>query len=439
VKRDDRAVFIISPIFSYFLNVGDKKMAVQIVAPKLGMSMSDVKMVEWKAKEGDWVEKGNVVLVIETEKTEWNVEAGASGFLHILVQEGVKAKIGQVVALIAETKEELEKLQKETPREPLTGEARETPPAEPVQPKPGITEIEAGERERIRISPIARKMAEEHMLDIMRIKGTGPDGRIMKEDIEKAIEEEEKVMASPKEVTPALYQGRRVKETIPLKGMREVIAERMYSSLSSSAQLTMMGEFDTTELGKLREAFLGQEKVIGVKITYTEIMVYIIARALKDHPDINVSLIEDEIKVWEDINIGVAVALGKEGLIVPVVKQADNKSLVEISQEVKSLVEKARSKKILPDEVTGGTFTLTSVGAIGVSYYQTPIINQPESAILGTGPIMEKPAVKKGQIMIAPMMPYSVTFDHRVINGFGAEQFLAKLKELVENPGLLLL
>ena len=120
-------------------------MAVQIVAPKLGMSVSDVKMVEWKAKEGDWVEKGNVVLVIETEKTEWMVEAGVSGFLHILVQEGVKAKIGQVVGLIAETKEELEKLQKETPREPLTGEARETPLSKPVQPKPGITEIEAGE------------------------------------------------------------------------------------------------------------------------------------------------------------------------------------------------------------------------------------------------------------------------------------------------------
>lgn len=413
-------------------------MAVQIVAPKLGMSISDVKIVEWKVKEGDWVEKGNVVLVIETEKTEWNVEAGASGFLHILTQEGVKAKIGQVIGLIAETKEELEKLQKETLREPLTGGARETPSAEPVQLKPGTSEIEIGERERIRISPIARKMAEEHMLDIMRIKGTGPDGRIIKEDIEKAVQDE-KVMASPKEVTPSLYQGRRVKKTIPLKGMREVIAERMHSSLSSSAQLTMMGEFDTTELGKLREAFLGQEKWIGVKITYTEIMVYIISRALKDYPDINVSLIENEVKVWEDINIGVAVALGKDGLIVPVVKQADNKSLVEISREVKSLVEKARSKKILPDEVTGGTFTLTSVGAIGVSYYQTPIINQPESAILGTGPIMEKPVVRKGQIVIAPMMPYSLTFDHRVINGFGAEEFLAKLRELVENPGLLLL
>jgi pyruvate/2-oxoglutarate dehydrogenase complex dihydrolipoamide acyltransferase (E2) component len=281
-------------------------------------------------------------------------------------------------------------------------------------------------------------MAEEHMLDITRIKGTGPDGRIIKEDIERAIEEKKKVPAPPEEGTSALYQGRRIRETISLKGMRRVIAERMHSSLSGSAQLSFLGEFDATELVKLREAFLNKEKVIGAKITYTEILVYILARALKDHPDINVSLIENEIKIWEDINIGVAVALGKEGLLVPVVKQADKKSLIEISQEVKSLVERTRGGKILPDEVTGGTFTLTSVGAIGVSYYQTPVINQPESAILGTGPIMEKPVVKHGQIVIASMMPYSLTFDHRVINGFGAEQFLARLKELVENPGLLL-
>jgi pyruvate dehydrogenase E2 component (dihydrolipoamide acetyltransferase) len=415
-----------------------KRMVLEIVVPKLGMGMGDVTMVEWKAQEGEKVEKGNVVLLIETEKTEWNVEAGASGFLHILVMEGVKAKIGQVVGLIAETREELEKLQKETPGELLTGEIKEAPSAETAQGKPGAARVEAGGRERIRISPVARKMAEEHRLDITRIQGTGPEGRIVKEDIEKAIEEQKREAIPSKEGTPA-YQGRRVKETIRLKGMRKVIAERMHSSLSSSAQLTMMGEFDVTEIVKLREAFLDQEKVIGVKITYTEILVYAIARALRDHPDINVSLFDNEIKVWEDINIGVAVALGKEGLLVPVVKQADKKSLLEISREVKNLVEKARGGKILPDEVTGGTFTLTSVGAIGVSYFQTPVINQPESAILGTGPIMEKPVVKNGQIVIAPMMPYSLTFDHRVINGFGAEQFLVSLKGLVETPGLLLL
>jgi pyruvate/2-oxoglutarate dehydrogenase complex dihydrolipoamide acyltransferase (E2) component len=279
-------------------------------------------------------------------------------------------------------------------------------------------------------------MAEEHMIDIMRVSGTGPDGRIVKEDIERAIEEQKKVAVPSEEGVPA-YQGRRLRERIPLKGMRRVIAERMHGSLSGSAQLSFLGEFDATELVNLREASLSKEKEIGVKITYTEILVYAISRALKDHPDINVSLFENEIKVWEDINIGVAVALGKEGLLVPVVKQADKKSLIEISQEVKGLVEKTRAAKILPDEVTGGTFTLTSVGSIGVSYFQTAIINQPESAILGTGPIVEKPVVKNGQITIAPMMPYSLTIDHRVINGFGAEQFLTRLKELIETPGLL--
>jgi pyruvate dehydrogenase E2 component (dihydrolipoamide acetyltransferase) len=173
-------------------------MAVQIVAPKLGMSMSDVTMVEWKVKEGEEVEKGTVVLVIETEKTEWNVEAGASGFLHILVQERAKAKIGQVVGLIAESREELEILQKEPPRESLIGETKlkessllETAHVGPL----------AGEGERIRISPIARKMAEEQMIDITRIKGTGPDGRIVKEDIEKALETQRKGAVSPEEVT----------------------------------------------------------------------------------------------------------------------------------------------------------------------------------------------------------------------------------------------
>jgi pyruvate dehydrogenase E2 component (dihydrolipoamide acetyltransferase) len=413
-------------------------MAVQIVAPKLGMSMSDVTVVEWKVEEGEKVEKGTVVLVIETEKTEWSVEAEASGFLHVLVQEGTKAKIGQVVGLIAETNEELEKLRGETPQA-FAADGKKVPSAEAVGGKPEVAGIAKGEGERIRISPVARKMAEEQMVDIAHVKGTGPDGRIVKEDIEKVLEELKKAPVPPEKVAHVLYQGRKLKETIPLRGMRRVIADRMISSLLNSAQLSFLGKFDATELIQFRKALLNREKALGVNVTYTEILVYMIARALQDHPDINVSLIENEMKVWEDINIGVAVALGKEGLLVPVVKHADKKSLKEISQEVKSLVEKARGGKILPDEVTGGTFTLTSIGAVGVSDYQTPVINQPESAILGTGPIKEEPVVKSGQIVIAPTMPYSLTVDHRVINGFGAEQFLASLKEMVETPGLLLL
>lgn len=411
-------------------------MVIPIVAPKLGMSMSDVTLVEWKVKEGEKVERGDIVLVIETEKTEWNVEAGATGFLHILAQEGSKAKIGQVVGLIAETLEEFESLQKETAPLPLRAEAMEIHPSGADQTT--RIAIESEGRERIRISPIARKMAEEHRIDISQIKGSGPEGRIVKEDIEKAVEEKKKESALGKETPAPLYQGRRLKETLPLKGMRKAIAERMTASLSGSAQLSFLGEFDATELVKLRETLSSKEKETGVRMTYTEILVFILARALRDHPDMNVSLIENEIKVWEDINIGIAVALGKEGLLVPVVKQADKKSLIEISKEVKGLVERTREGKILPEEVTGGTFTLTSLGSIGVSYFQTPVINPPESAILGTGPIIERPVVKQGQIVIAPMMPYSLTFDHRVINGFGAEQFLKRLKELIETPGLLL-
>jgi pyruvate/2-oxoglutarate dehydrogenase complex dihydrolipoamide acyltransferase (E2) component len=168
-------------------------------------------------------------------------------------------------------------------------------------------------------------------------------------------------------------------------------------------------------------------------------MVFIVARALKTNPSINCSLIDNEIKIWEDINIGVAVALDEEGLIVPVVKNADEMSLVQVSRTVKDLSEKAQKGTLVPDEVTGGTFTLSTVGRQAESRFQTPILNQPESAILGVGAIADRAVVKDGQIVIRPIMPYSFTFDHRVINGFGAELFMKNIREIVETPDLLLL
>ena len=408
------------------------------------MTMAQATLTEWKAKEGDWVEKGSVVLVIETEKVAWDIAAGALGFLHILFEEGCEIMANTVVGLIAETKEELEMLQREQPRIVYSTGVKEVPRPESFSVTPtvaigGISKANPDIREQIRISPVARKIAEENMLDITQIKGTGPGGRVVKEDIEKAIEERKRgeipSTAGPAEV----YQGRRVKATIPLKGMRKAIAEHMYRSLASSAQMTLFGEFDASEFVRLKGNLAGEEERIGTRITYTEIMVFIIAKALRDHSDINCSLIDNEIKVWDDINVGVAVALGKEGLIVPVVKNADQKSLVEISKITKVLIEKAQTGKLMPDDVTGGTFTLTSMGAAGVTFFQTPIINQLESAILGIGPIREKPMVRDGQIVIGPVLTYSLTFDHRVINGFGAEQFLGRLWELLNNPGLLLL
>jgi pyruvate dehydrogenase E2 component (dihydrolipoamide acetyltransferase)/2-oxoglutarate dehydrogenase E2 component (dihydrolipoamide succinyltransferase) len=415
-------------------------MADYIRIPKLGMAAERAILIEWMAKEGEWVEKGIVILAIEEEKTGWEITAEDSGFLHILVQEGDEVPVNSIVGVIAKTKEELEALRKE---KPIVTELKEAPPAEAPKAAVGaVFEVKTTGGERFAISPLARKMAEEHMIDITRIKGTGPEGRIVKEDIERAIEEKKKRPVPLEEIPPSLYQGKRVKETIPLKGMRKTIAEHMHRSLSVSAQVTTIAEFDVADLVKLRESLLRQEKTIGTRITYTEILVFIISKALKDHPLINSSLIDNEIKIWEDINIGVAVGLGEKGdkgLIVPVIKNADQKSLVELSKIIKSLAEKAQAGKLMPDDVTGGTFTLTSLGGRGIGLYQTPIINQPEAAILGVGRIRDRAVVKDGQIVIAPIMPCSITVDHRIIDGVIVENFLGRLQELIENTGLLLL
>jgi pyruvate dehydrogenase E2 component (dihydrolipoamide acetyltransferase) len=411
-------------------------MAEYIAIPKLGMSMTEATLVEWRVKEGDHVEKGDIVLVIETEKTKWEVEASAAGFVHIMVAEDVKAPVGRVVGLIAANKEELATLQKEPPREMFTTtpEPSKAPVAQAATPAPAAKAVE---EKPIRISPVARRMAEENMIDITTVVGTGPDGRIVREDIERAIEARKKPAAAPA-VPAAVYEGKKVKTTIPLKGMRRAIAEHMQRSLSVSAQLTSMGEIDMTEMVRLRNSLVEQEQKLGTRITYTDIFVLAVAKVLKEHSIINSSLIDNEIRIWEEINIGVAVAV-EEGLIVPVVKNADHKSLVEISQEVKTLVEKSRAGKLMPDDVAGGTFTITNLGAFGGGYgFGTPIINQPQVAILGTGAITERPVVRQEQIVIRPIMTYSFTFDHRVVDGAPAGRFMAALTQLLENPALLL-
>jgi len=416
-------------------------MAVYVPIPKLGMTMKKAKLVEWKAEEGDWVEKGAIVLVIETEKVNWEIEAEASGFLHILVEEDNEALVSQVVGIICETKEELEAQQKESPKEifntvPEITECQksEAPPSEATAP----ATVKTKQEEHIRISPVARKMAEENMIDIATVTGTGPGGRIVKEDIESEIRNRGKAVTPAVRAGTDIYDGKKVKNIIPLKGIRKTIAERLHHSLSLSAQLTVMGEFDMTEVVRLRKSLLAQEEVIGTRISYTDILVFVLSRALKDNPIINSSLIDDEIKMWEDINIGVAFSLGEEGLIVPVIENADQKSLVEISKSLKAVGDKVKEGKLMPDDVSGGTFTMTTMASTGVSYFQTPIINQPESAIIATAPIVDKPVVRDGEIKIAPIMSYSFTIDHRVINGAPEEKFLLKVQELLGNPSLLL-
>ena len=425
-------------------------MATEIKIPRIGMAVADATLIEWQCKEGEKVEERQVVAVIETEKVRSDVESPGTGFLHIMMKEGETAPAGKVIGMLAETKEELETLQQKPLEEApaKAAEVAEAPKAEAkatveaAPPKEAVA-TRKGE-ERIRISPVARKLAEENVIDVTKVVGTGPGGRITREDIEKAIAAKGaappvEAAAPAKAAAPAeVAAGKKVKTTLPLTGMRGTIAEHMHRSLSVAAQLTTMGEIDMTEMVNLRKNLLNRETALGTRITYTDIFVFAIARILRDHPIINSSIIDNTIKVWEDINIGVAVAL-EEGLIVPVVRNADQKSLVETSKTVKALIEKAREGKLTSDEISGGTFTLTNLGALGGGWtFETAIINQPESAILRVGATTERAMVRDGQIVIKPIMTYSLTYDHRVIQGAVAAKFMSSLVNALENPTLLI-
>jgi len=406
-------------------------MATNVAIPKVGMAMKEATLLEWKAEEGARVSKGEVILLLQAEKVKVEVEAQADGFLHVLVGVNVKVKVpvGRIVGLIAETEEELAALQKEPPQEMFTtapvaaagAASRGVASGAPSRPSADVI-----------ISPAARKLAQEQMIDVTTVTGTGPGGRIIREDVEAAMRARDEAPA----MATGEYAGKQVKERIPLVGMREAIAEHMQRSLAISAQLTMMGEIDMSQIVRLREEFLRQEKSLGTRISYNDIFIYVCARALLDNPIINSSPEGNEIVVWEDVNIGVAVAI-EEGLIVPVVHNADKKSLVEISRESASLVEKARTGSLSPDDVMDGTFTVTNLGAVGGGWgFGTPIINQPQSAILGTGAIGDRAVVRDGQIVARPIMTYSFTFDHCVIDGAPAAKFIARVIQLLESPGL---
>jgi len=425
---------------------GGALVAQSIFIPKLGMAMKEGKVAEWKAKEGEWVEDGSVVLIIETEKVAHEIVAEVSGFLVILAQVGDVLPCGEAAGILAETQEEFDQMVKDRPVPAKLDELEESAEKPAVASK---TAARSSEEKRIKISPVARRIAEEHGIDITQITGTGPEGRIVKGDIQNAIKQKEEGVAPEPGVmaaTPAgeVVDGKRVKQTIPITGMREAIAKHMHHSLSVSAQLTLMTEIDMTEMVRVRKNLIKQADSIGIRISYTDLFIFVVAKALKELPILNSSLIDNEIKIWEDINIGFATALemgeNESGLVVPVVRNADKKSLVEISKSRKELMDKAREGKLAFDDMVGGTFTITNAGVIGnVWAVSTPIINQPESAILGTTSITERPVVEDGQIVIRPIMPVSLTFDHRIIDGIPAAKFTVKLRELMGNTGLLLL
>jgi len=397
-------------------------MASKITVPKLGMGTAPVTLVEWVVREGEWVDKGQVVLIVETEKIRHDIPAKAAGFIHIIGKEGVDAPIGSAAALLAETEEELAKLQKETVPEAAAASAA------PAQKAATAPKAASGVRRegRVAISPAARKLAVANSVDIATVEGTGPNGRITRDDIERAI-----AGGAP---AGGGDDGREVEKMIPLSGTRQAIAEHMVRSLTVAAQLTGMGEIDAGELMNTYQELKKESEKTGKKITYTALIIAAVAKALLENPMVNASIIGNEIKVWKNINIGVAVTL-EDGLIVPVIKDADKKSLVEISDDLRAMTEKARKRELGGDDVRGGTFTISNLGALGQGWrFDTIIINQPEAAILGIGGITDRPAVRDGQIVIRPIMTYSFTYDHRLVDGALAAQFMTSLINELNRP-----
>lgn len=393
------------------------------VMPKFGLTMREGTVLRWLKAVGDEVAQGEPLLEIETDKVDVVIEAPASGAVRqILVEEDQTVPIMVPLALIGEPDEPLpspEEISRmaATPIRPAF--ERQAPPmyapSRPGQPAAGAT----GAGVELKASPVARRMAAEHGIELSTITGSGPGGRIVQADVEKAIQVG---AAAPTE------EGLQILRAIPVKGMRKTIGERMSRSAQTAPHVTVTSELDMADAVELQKDLTAK----GLKLTVSELLVKAVAQCLARHPIFNSSLVGNEIKLWRPINIGVAVAV-EEGLIVPVIRDADRKSLQEINQEMQSLTEKARNRTLSLQEVEGGTFTVTNLGAMGVDVF-TPIINPPQVAILGVGRLRKRPQVSDEQIEIRPSMNFSLSFDHRVTDGAVAAQFLTTLQEILRNP-----
>lgn len=421
-------------------------MALPIVMPSLAMAMKQGKVVEWKFNEGDRVETGQLLMIIETEKVTYDIESPGAGLLHILVELNDTIPVDEVVAYLAEDEEELAKLRAESPAS-VTARAADSGKA--AAPASAAAPAVPARKGKVKISPAARKMAQKAGVDYTALTGTGPGGRIVKEDVQHAIDNPPAAPSAPVGAPPAAAEwdgetrdGKRVKNTMPLQGMRAAIAEHMMHSLHSSAQLTSTGEIDMTEAIRWRKSLVTKEEKLGVRVSYTDLIVYVLARVLSEQPIMNSSLIDNELILWEDVNIGVAVAIElsefETGLIVPVVRNADKKTLAELSKEIKGITQRARTLTLEPADLGGGTFTITNFGVFGSGYtISTPVINQPEAAIIGSGSIVDMAVVRDGEIVVRPILPVSLTFDHRILDGAPIGKFMVRFAELMENPYLM--
>lgn len=441
-------------------------MAKEIFMPKLSSTMQVGTLLQWFKDEGDQVAVGDPLFEIMTDKINIEVEAYEEGILlKQYYQEDDEVPINHVVGYIGQAGESVPD---DPPGEAGSGTAqkeKEPSLAESIQVEPAMP-IELTEKpevdEKLRATPAARRIAREQGIALEKIEGTGPKGRIQQKDVEAfappsaptatplakkvAASEEidlqtvtgsgsrgkilrEDVETAKHPASEAVATGKRIK----MEGIRKVVADRMHKSKTTAPHVTLTSDIDMSAIVEMRNQLLPSiEEKTGYRISYTEIILKASAVALERHTNINVSLEGNEIVFHEAINIGLAVAV-ENGLLVPVIKNADQKGLAAITADCKTLGKAARENNLKPDQMAGGTFTISNLGMYAIDAF-TPVINQPESAILGIGRILEKPVGINGKIELRPMMAASLSFDHRVIDGAPAAAFLTELKKILEQP-----
>ncbi len=424
-------------------------MATEVIMPKVDMVMETGTLVEWLVKEGGQVNKGDALFVITTDKAAIEVESPADGILA-----GVTAKaddvipVTEVIAYILAPGEALPV--KTEPKPAATVSAQSTAKVETAV-ETVVVASASSEASKVRATPVARRMAEELGVDLNQIPGRGPRGRIHKADIlafQKPIEQPSipatvSALNVAAASVPANLSGMiplpdaRQKQVIPMTGARKIIGERLAYSAFTAPHINLSLRVDMTEAVRLRERVLEPlQAQTGQKVSFTAILARAVATVLPRHPYLNASLSDGNIILWDDIHLGIATSV-EENLIVPVIREAQNRSLGQIVTSLADLTERARNRHLKPAEMMGSTFTISNLGMFGIESF-TAIINPPESAILAVGKMVDTPVAHEGQIVLRPMMELTACADHRISDGATVARFLADLKNSLENPYLLI-
>jgi 2-oxoisovalerate dehydrogenase E2 component (dihydrolipoyl transacylase) len=432
-------------------------MAVELEMPELAESVIEGEIVKWLVKEGEHVKQDQPVVEVMTDKVTVEIPSPYEGILlKQLAPEGAVVPIGKPIAVFGKEGETVDTAAHATPAaqaptpSPPPAPEQKTPsapaPAEAVQakPRPGngqprgaVAQTETaqlGPSGRPLATPAVRKLARELGVDLFHVRGSGEGGRIQREDVERVAGSAPAARVATKQVTAPQES-----ERVPLRGLRRVIADHMVLSKHTAAHTLHVDEADLTELVAMRERAKAKAAAMGFKLTYLPFFVKAVTGALKRHPYVNASLDDEkhEIIVKSFYNIGIA-ADTDEGLVVPVIHHADHKSIFELAAEIAELADKARHGKLTRDDITGGTFTITNVGSVG-GLFTFPVINYPEVAILGTHSIAPRPVVRDGQIVIRQMMYLSISFDHRVVDGALAANFVKDVVASLSNPDVMLM